>query len=644
VAAKKFVFWFLLGLIGQAASLQLIDAGKRLHYQHYIPLREISSPIHLAALLILVVQAAFVTAGIFRIRREIIQSLSKHFKLWQIALFLSLLVCTSAAVSEQFHVFLSELVFASVIQMMNLGNLVLICRSIPEKTIASLREKFSRYTDRTALICAAWVFLLATLLNIFSYQRHPHITDEVIYLLHARFLANGTIALPVPEAPRAFEVNLMESKNGRRYPAPPPGWPAVLALGVMIGAPWIINPLLASLNIFLIFYLAREIYDSRIARLTVFLLSVSPWYIFLAMSFMTHMLTLACALVGAVGVIKARKGLWLWGFVTGSAIGLAGLIRPLDGLIIGFLLGFSALTGGKKRIARIAALAAGAILLGAAGLLYNNHLTGDPLIFPINEYNDARYGKNTNAYGFGPDRGFGWGIDPYRGHGPLDALVNTNLNTYSIQVEMFGWSTGSLLFFLVRIVLGKFQKRDLLMISVLLAVYIAYFFYYFSGGPDFGARYWFIMIVPIAVLTASGCYLLQEKFGSNRVLTAVVVLSLFSLINYFPWRAVDKYYHYLGMRPDIRELARQHNFGRSLVLVRGRSYPDYASATVYNPLDLKADAPVYAWDTGPDIRRELFRIYRDRPVWIVDGPSITGKGYQIKAGPLKPDENGWNEN
>ena len=84
---------------------------------------------------------------------------------------------------------------------------------------------------------------------------------------------------------------------------------------------------------------------------------------------------------------------------------------------------------------------------------------------------------------------------------------------------------------------------------------------------------------------------------------------------------------------DIRALAERHDFGRNLVLVRGDRHPDYASAAVFNPLDLRADVPIYAWDRDPDVRARVIDAYHDRPVWIVDGPCITGRGYEVASGP-----------
>jgi len=145
-------------------------------------------------------------------------------------------------------------------------------------------------------------------------------------------------------------------------------------------------------------------------------------------------------------------------------------------------------------------------------------------------------------------------------------------------------------------------------------------------------------VIPLVALTVRGIEFLETTFKdanqSARVMVAVLSLSLLALINFFPWRAIDKYYHYLGMRPDIRYLEKKHHFGKSIVLIRGRAHPDYASAWTYNPLDPQADVPVYAWDQNPEIRIQVLNAYPDRPVWILNGPSITHRGFEVVAGPL----------
>jgi hypothetical protein len=69
-------------------------------------------------------------------------------------------------------------------------------------------------------------------------------------------------------------------------------------------------------------------------------------------------------------------------------------------------------------------------------------------------------------------------------------------------------------------------------------------------------------------------------------------------------------------------------------MVRGSEHPDYQSAWVYNPVNFEGDAPVYAFDKSPEIYRELLSKYGDRPIWIVDGPTLANGNYSIVRGPV----------
>ena len=569
-------------------------------------------------------------------------------------------VLTSATVSHDVSIYISEVIFAAFIQFVNLGNLVLVVLSIPDEWVSALHTRLALWigkpgldvesrglhSDRFVWWAALWVTGLSAFLALIVYQNHPHVQDEVAYLLQARYLANNKLTMPSPPVPPAFDFYLMQFDGNRWYPSAPAGWPALLSIGVRMGVPWLVNPVLAGINLVLIYIILMALYSRRIARIAIFLLCLSPWYVFMGMNFMTHMFTLTCALAATLWIMRAREtGKAYWAIWSGLALGIMSLIRPVDGLIMAALLGLWAIGFGGRRVKflTIAALISTTGLVSLLVLPYNYVLTGNPIVFPINAYTDQRFGVNSNAFGFGPDRGMGWAIDPNPGHSPLDGLINANLNTFSINIELFGWSIGSLLLIAVFFFSFRFQKTDFLMLALMFTVFAVFFFYYFSGGPDFGARYWFLMIVPLVVLTVRGIQILEEKviatssdaeFQKSRVLAGVMLCSLLTLITFFPWRAVDKYYHYLGMRPDILSLAKEHNFGRSLVLVRGDDHPDYSSAAIYNPLDVYSDGTIYAWDRSPEVRDAVIQAYADRPIWLVDGPTITLDGYRLIAGPL----------
>ncbi|MBI4589077.1 MAG: glycosyltransferase family 39 protein [Candidatus Rokubacteria bacterium] len=648
----RFAFWLSLGLVGQALALQMIDAGPAIRYQHYKPPARLFAEIHPLLLIALVAQTAFVIGGLRRRWPAIRSWTARTFKVWQLLGMGVAFSLTSAAVSREIPLYAWDLLFATFIQMVNLGNLIVMALALPGEAHGSLRATIdtlldppessaapaSRGVDRLVLLAAVWVTVLAAGLNVFSYERHPHVPDEVVYLYHARSLAAGALTLPAPRVPEAFDIYLMNADGDRWYSSVPPGWPALLALGGLLGVPWLVNPLLAGLSVLLTFSFVRQIYDRRTARMAALLLSISPWHIFMGMNFLNHMPVLVGGLAGALAVMRARTtGNPAWGGLAGLAVGLVSLIRPLDGLILAGLLGLWALGLGGRRLhaAGSAAFVLGAFVAGAVVLPYNKLLTGDPIRFPIMAYTDKHFGPGANALGFGANRGLGWPLDPFPGHGPLDAVVNANLNTFSLNTELFGWSTGSLVFVFLLVFSGGTRGSDYLMLATIAAVVLAHSFYWYSGGPDFGARYWYLVLVPSVTLTARGIQHLEGASAGNaaRVRLAACGLCLLTLVNYVPWRAIDKYHHYLGMRPDIRRLATERGFGKSLVLIRGKRHPDYASAAVYNPMDLTADAPVYAWDRGPAVRAQLLNAFADRPVWIVNGPSFTRRGFQVLEGP-----------
>lgn len=666
---NRFGFWFAIALVGQAVVLHMIEVGPFIiRYQHYKPFYYQDNPlghflteIHPLLLIYFVVQTVLVVVGLRTRWSSIRDWVTRTFKGWQLISVGLVFFLSSAVASRKIPVYIVELFFATFVQAVNIGNIVLVAWTLPEDTLTLLRQRFKKLlgqsgkgdegenerVDHFALLAAVWIIVIAAVLSFFSYERHPHIADEVSYLYQARYLAGGTLSMPAPPVPEAFSIDLMHIEEDRWYSPFAPGWPAVLSLGVVFKVPWLVNPLLAGLNILLTYLFVWKIYNRRIARIVVFLLCCSPWYVFMGMNFMSHTSALTFALAAALALARARRtGRMSWALLGGFAVGMVSLIRPLDGLVLAGLFGCWAIgIGGRRlKVSAIAVLVLGSIVVGAIIFPYNKLLTGDPTVFPIMAYTDKYYGPKTNAFGFGPERGMGWRqLDPFPGHGPIDVLVNGNVNIFAVNIELFGWITGSLIWIAILLFSGSMQRSDYLMLAVIGAVISIHSFFWFSGGPDFGARYWYLTIVPCVALTARSIQFLMSRLESGstfaaingtRVMVGVLSLCLMTLVNYFPWRAIDKYHHYRGRRPDIRHLAKEYDFGKSLVLIRGNQHPDYESVAIYNPLDLNADAPVYVWDRNPKVRAQALKAYPDRPVWIVDGPTITHEGFKVIAGPL----------
>ena len=580
--------WLALLVAGQAATLQWVQAGPRVAYQHYLTLPALLAAAPTWTFVVVGLQFLAVLVGIAR-QGAGLRAILAPLPTGRLLGFALLFFLTSATLSRSPMGYATELVTATAIQLLHLTTVLLLATSLTPSMTSAFGTLLGRVlgprgsgpepggTDRFAWILAIAVAVVAMILATWSYQRQPHVPDEVVYLLHARYFAAGQLAMPMPPVPEAFDIDLMFSFGGRWFSPVPPGWPLILAIGAWFGAPWMVNPLLGGVNILLAYLLLRELYSRRTARIALLLMAASPWHLFMAMNLMTHTATLTAALGAAAAVARMRRrpGIGL-AMAAGGCIGLVGLIRPLEGLAVAMILGVWSMgaRGSRFRFAPSVVMTASAIVVGALVLPYNLALMGSARTYPIMAYTDAAFGPGTNALGFGANRGLPWpGLDPLPGHGPLDVLINANFNLFQINVELFGWASGSLLVLLVLLFAGRLRGADWGMSAAIGVVSGIHSFYYFSGGPDFGARYWYLVLVPCIALTARGLEAVEiaaERRGPGeglRPLAAAAAMGLASLLVFVPWRATDKYYHYRGIRPDVR-VARGSGHVR-----RGRAHP-----------------------------------------------------------------------
>lgn len=647
--------WAALALAGAGALLAMTRAGPVVGYHH---LRWPESPTAAwwGLCSIVALQWACVARALFFGSRPAFAQwggfLTREFDAALVCGLAIALAFARAKIARPPEAYLGELAFSSASVIVATANLALAARALPSELLARFDALVDRIfgtdggetrpagPDRFAWILAALVTVICAALAVFVYQRHPHVPDEVSYLFHARMLAAGELTIPAPPVPEAFDVDLMHSVDGRWFSPVPPGWSIALAAGERFHAGWIVNPLISGLSILAAYGLLRECVSPRRARMATALLALSPWSLFLGMGFMTHAWTQLCGVCAAWAVARARRGQpELWTALAGIAIGVVSWIRPLDGLVWAGLLGLWSIGFGGVRLrwSAVATLVVSTAVVGAAVFLYNRELTGDPLRHPIMDYVDRIYGPGKNDLGFGPDKGLDWGgLDPWPGHSPFQALVNTQFNVFALDAELTGWSIGALPWILLGFAWSR--RRDLARCSAcaILAIVLANGLYWFSGGPDFGARYWYLALLPCVLLVAMGLEGFASRLGdaAPRLRYAVFLAALGSALLFLPWRAIDKYRGYRGMVPGAAALARKHGFGRSLVLVRGERHPDFASAAIDNPLDWEADAPIFAWDRDAATRGKLLEHYADRPVWIIDGPGRGGGAFRLIAGPL----------
>ncbi|HEV8384795.1 MAG TPA: hypothetical protein VGQ11_07975 [Candidatus Acidoferrales bacterium] len=655
--------WTALALAGQACSLQLLEAGPRVRPQMFYPWGEILHTTRHVFFFVLILQAVLVAWGTWRHLRPGIATLRRVVSLPALLLGLAVMVFASTTLApEVAQTFVhggfaakmvvqsSKIALSMLMLLVGLGNLALAATTLPQEALESLAWRWrKRNTRALPWLAALWVVVVSYALAVVVLERMPHVPDEATYLFHAKYFAAGELYLPMPPDAEALHVDFTIADGTKWYSVVAAGWPAVLAIGVWLGAPWLVGPLLGGLTVLLAHALFRRLYDREIADASALLMAASPWLLYLSASLMTHGLTAVLALLGLLGVESAReRGSAAGGVLAGLSFGALLHARPLEAVIVAGVAGIWWLAAGWKKL-RIAALGSTAVI-GAAMttllLAYNKMLTGSINKIPQNVWTDLAYYPGSNRIGFGKDIGnFGWtGLDALPGHGPIDVVMNTNHNLYMLNFEIFGWACGSILFALLLVLLRRSQ-RDGLLWGLVAATWAGLSCYWFSGGPDFGARYWYQMFVPLVALTALGAREFAAALDANaaganagsgrRVWAFVLLAGVIGMANLLAWRAVDKYRNYRGVRSDVRALLRENDFGKSLVLVRGTSFPDYTAATPFNPATFDRDypGPIFAFDANPESTKRIKDYFSDRPVWVLAGPSVTGAGFRIVERP-----------
>ncbi len=478
-----------------------------------------------------------------------------------------------------------------------------------------------------------WATLAAAWIATAIFERLPHVEDEVAFLFQARTYATGTLVVPAPAVPEFFSIPFVIVRDGEWFGKYPPGYPLVLALGVLAGQPWLVNPLAAGLAVALVYRLGRRVYDAATGLLAALLLATSPFLLIQAGSFLSHVVCLVWTLLFLAGFEAARRrGSTARGLAAGAALGMLLLSRPLTavGVAVPFALwaGLEAL----KRPARLrvygpmaaATLAFGGLLLG-----YNWLTTGHPLLFAYQLW-----------WPF--DRiGFGAGIGPDGDHTLSEGWLNTRLNLKELELYLFGWPfrlslVPTVLTVLValargvqaigRISAGEALMWDLALAGLalgLIAVHLAYW----AGGQMYGPRYYFEATGALALLTARGlrqaggwfhCAARRAvgngRFG--RLLGVGVPVALLALLIGYGlfWTAprwFAGYRGWYGVTADGLRAVEAARLDNALVFVSAERWTDYAPFFAQNS-PLLDGRVVYALDLGPSWNRLLAEQYPGR--------------------------------
>jgi hypothetical protein len=292
---------------------------------------------------------------------------------------------------------------------------------------------------------ALLAFGLSAVLSRSVFERLPHLEDEIAYLFQARTLAGGQLVIETPQPRLAYWQPFIVDYEGHRFGKYSLGWPAQLALGVLLGEVWIVNACFAALTVALVYRLARALFNIETGLVAAALVAFSPAAVLLNATLMGHTTALFWSVAFVYAYWRTERGRHMvrWGSAAGLALGLVLINRPATGAALAVPFAAYSLV----RLIRLAwpalqrrapaqplrrltvaftALALVTLTIGLVIPLYNAAATGDPA------RNLYRFVWDYDRIGFG--EGYG-----RNGHTLEKGVRHMRFDLSLSAADLFGW-------------------------------------------------------------------------------------------------------------------------------------------------------------------------------------------------------------
>ncbi|MEO8337104.1 MAG: hypothetical protein ABI664_19140 [bacterium] len=371
-----------------------------------------------------------------------------------------------------------------------------------------------------AMIVGSVTCLLSLYFGWRLFALQPVVGDEFAQRWQAHVLTQGRLSVLGNAESQFFSTIQTLDVSGRMFSQFPIGGPAILALGLGAGVPWLINPLLAGIAAVALHDFVARIADALTARVSAILFALSPFVLFMSGSEMNHASTLACLMVALAALARwseAANGSQAWraSMVVGASLGVAATIRPFDAAVVALMIGvFQLVTIRTKPFllrSLIVQCIAGAIpvaLLFAA----NAATVGRPFAFAYDVLNgpEHRPGFHMTPQGFE--------------HTPRRGLYMISAYLMKLDVGLFGWPVPAMLVIVTTLALQRRATRwDSLLLAVLGGVLIGYGAYW-SESYFVGPRFLYAAVPVLVYYTARMTTVARERVEAPWLRTSVALL------------------------------------------------------------------------------------------------------------------------
>ena len=371
-----------------------------------------------------------------------------------------------------------------------------------------------------ALLVGAATTTLALVLSWQTFHFQPVTIDELSIQLQARLLSHGRLFVVAEEHPEFFGTMQTLSANGRWFTHFPIGAAALLSPGMALGAPWLVNPILAGIAACVVYAFARRVTTDAIARVIASLFALSPFVLLVAATQLDHLgeLVFVWLAIGALPVWRASsepRHAARHAALIGASLGIAASIRPYDTALMALAIGVFQLCAVWRRptLARslavqvLAGLAPVAILLAC-----NAATTGHPLTFAYDLLNGAQHRP-------------GFHVDPFGlVHTPRRGLFNVSAYLMRLDIALLAWPVPALVLVAVALVAQRRADRwDYLMLGAVSAILVGYWAYWGEGRSP-GPRFLFTVAPVFLVYVARFPGVLRDRARGELARRAVALL------------------------------------------------------------------------------------------------------------------------
>ena len=465
-----------------------------------------------------------------------------------------------------------------------------------------------------AFIFAA-VSTIAVVLSWALFDATPMIQDSQAQIFHARILAGGHVVLPTPACADHLLADHVIVRPAF-YSQYPPGHIVVLALGVLLHAPMLVNPILGGLGVLSVGALARAMHGERTARRAMLLGLASPFVLLMSSEAMSHATGFVLFPLALLAVVRFRatgspsRAAWL-GVVLGALL----LTRPVTALALALPLAVLVLRDAARRPDRRIGLGivllAGAVVSGLF-LAWNDATNGSPWVMGY-------------TVRWGPLHGFGFHDTPWgEPHTPRLGLSHTLSNLVAWNAYLFGGPIPAVLL----VTLGVLRDRRAPITWVLalapVAVLVLHAFYFFQD-LIFGPRYLYEATAGVLVLAArgvGGAPLRLDRARAHATLGGVAVAVVIAAATFWPY-AIWAYH--AGYCPRGGLVART-SVALDQAGVRGRAivFVDEPYERAFFTVDpaIENVRVLYVRDLGDARNAACLVETPDRDAWIVRGGDL----------------------